>query len=90
MAILGRIIAPALAPDMKTNPVGTVVARYGALTLGLMWQFILSPIIVYREESDLRWATLRRRLRLNTPHDPRSGEPRRRLWLWAIPSVLPQ
>jgi membrane protease YdiL (CAAX protease family) len=88
MGILGWIIAPALAPDMKTNPVGAVVARYGALTVGLIWQFILSLIIVYREEGDLRWTTIRRRLRLNTPRDHHTGEPRRKLWLWAIPLLI--
>jgi hypothetical protein len=41
MGILGWIIAPAFTPDIETNPVGAVVARYGALTVGLIWQFIL-------------------------------------------------
>lgn len=88
MGILGWIIAPALAPDIETNPVGAVATRYGVLTVGLIWQFILSLIIVYREEGDLRWTTIRRRLRLNTPRDPHTGEPRRTLWLWAIPLVI--
>ena len=88
MAILGWIIAPAFTPDIETNPVGVVVARYGALTVGLIWQFILSLILVYRDEGDLRWTTIRRRLRLNTPRDPHTGEPRRKLWLWAIPLVI--
>jgi hypothetical protein len=88
MGILGWIIAPALAPDIRSNPVGAVVARVGALMLGLIWLFILSLILVYREEGDVRWTTLRRRLRLNTPRDPHTGEPRRQLWLWAIPLVL--
>jgi hypothetical protein len=55
------------------------------LTLGLVWRFVLSMIIVYREEGDLRWATVRRRLWLNTPQDPETDQPRRRLWLWALP-----
>jgi membrane protease YdiL (CAAX protease family) len=88
MGILGWIVAPALAPDVEANPVGAVVTRYGVLTVGLIWQFILSLIIVYREEGDVRWTTLRRRLRLNTPRDPHIGEPRRKLWLWAIPLVI--
>jgi uncharacterized protein len=88
MGILGWIVAPALTPDIEANPVGAVATRYVALTLGLIWLFILSLIIVYREEGDLRWTTIRRRLRLNTPRDPHTGEPRRKLWLWAIPLVL--
>jgi uncharacterized protein len=88
MGILGWIVAPALAPDIRTNPIGAVLIRYGVLTLGLMWMFVLSLILVYREEGNVRWATLRLRLRLNTPRDPGSGEPRRRLWLWAIPLLI--
>jgi uncharacterized protein len=88
MGILGWMVAPALTPDIEANPVGAVVTRYGVLTIGLIWQFILSLIIVYREEGDLRWTTIQRRLRLNTPHDPQTGEPRRKLWLWAIPLVI--
>ena len=45
-------------------------------------------IIVRREEGDLRWATVKRRLRLNTPRDPKTGETRRRLWLWVIPFLI--
>lgn len=88
MGILGWIIAPALTPDIEANPVRAVVTRYSVLTVGLIWQFILALMIVYREEGDLRWATIRRRLRLNSPRDPQTGEPRRRLWLWAIPLLI--
>jgi membrane protease YdiL (CAAX protease family) len=88
MGILGWIVAPALAPDLAADPVGAVITRYGVLTVGLIWQFILSLIIVYRDEGDLRWTTIRRRLRLTTPRDPRTGEPRRKLWLWTIPLLV--
>lgn len=88
MGILGWIVAPALTPDIASNPVGAVVTRLGVLTVGLIWLFVLSLIIVYREAGDLRWATIRRRLRLQTPRSPRTGEPRRTLWLWAIPLVI--
>jgi uncharacterized protein len=88
MGILGWIVAPALAPDIRSDPVGAVLVRYGVLTLGLIWMFVLSMILVYREEGNLRWTTLRGSLRLNTPREPRSGDPRRRLWLWAIPLLV--
>jgi hypothetical protein len=58
------------------------------VTLGLIWLFALSLIIVYREEGDVRWATIQRRLRLNAPRAPRTAEPRRKLWLWLIPLVV--
>jgi membrane protease YdiL (CAAX protease family) len=88
MGILGWIIAPVLTPDIESNPVGAVATRYAILTVGLIWQFILALILVYRDEGDVRWTTLRRRLRLTTPRDPQTGQPRRTLWLWAIPLVI--
>jgi membrane protease YdiL (CAAX protease family) len=88
MGILSWLIAPALTPEITSNPIGAIVTRLGVLTVGLVWLFILSLIVVYREERDLRWTTIRRRLRLNTPRDPHTGQPRRILWLWAIPLVI--
>jgi len=88
MAILGWVVYPALAPDLEANPLGAGVTRMNVLTVGLIWQFVLSMIIVYREEGDLRWATIRHRLRLNTTQDPKTGQPRGRLWLWVVPLLI--
>jgi membrane protease YdiL (CAAX protease family) len=77
-----------LAPDWDTDPMGLVYTRMAVVTVPLVWCFILSLIIVYREEGDLRWATIQRRLRLNAPLDPKSGEPRRRLWWWLVPLII--
>jgi len=35
-------------------------------------------IIVCQEEGDLRWVTVKRRLRLNTPRDEKTEETRRK------------
>ena len=88
MGILGWIIFPLLAPDVESDPLRSGVTRLVLLTLGLVWLFVLSMIIVRREEGDLRWATLKRRLRLNTPQEPATGQPRARLWLWVIPFLV--
>ena len=87
MGILGWVVFPLLTPDFATDPLGAGVTRIALLALGLVWQFALSLLIVRREEGDLRRATIKRRLRLTTPRDPATGEPRRRLWLWAVPFV---
>ena len=78
MGILGWIVFPLLAPDFESDPLGSGVTRVVLLTLGLIWLFVLSMIIVHREEGNLRWATIKRRLRLNTPREPATGEPRRK------------
>jgi uncharacterized protein len=88
MSTLSWIAFPLLAPDFGADPLGFGVTRMVLLTLGLVWLFGLSMIIVRREEGDLRWATVKRRLRLGTPREPRSGEPRARLWLWVVPFLV--
>ena len=88
MGILSWVVFPAVSPDVGSDPLGAGVTRIVLLTVGLIWLFVLSMIIVRREEGDLRWATVKRRLRLNTPRDPQTGETRRRLWLWVIPFLI--
>jgi membrane protease YdiL (CAAX protease family) len=85
MGVLSWIVFPAVSPDYRADPLGAGVTRLVLLTLGLIWLFVLSMLLVRREEGDLRWATIKRRLRLDTPRDPQTGAPRRRLWLWLIP-----
>src|SRR5919112_871902 len=88
MGILSWIVFSLLALDFESNPLGFAVTLLVVLTLGLIWLFVLSMIIVYREEGDLRLATLKRRLRLNTPRDPTTGQPRARLFLWVVPFIV--
>jgi hypothetical protein len=88
MGILSWIAFPLLAPDFESDPLGSGVTRLVLITLGLIWLFVLSMIIVRQEEGDLRWATIKRRLRLNTPRDPTTGEPRPKLWLWVVPFLV--
>ena len=86
--ILAWVVFPAITPDFETDPIGAGYARMASLTVALFWVFLLALIIVYREEGDLRWSTLKRRLKLNTPLDPKTGVPRRKLWWWLVPLIL--
>jgi membrane protease YdiL (CAAX protease family) len=88
MGILGWVVSPRLAPTAGADLVRAGATRLALLTLGLVWQFILTLIIVRREEGNLRWATVRRRLRLTAPREPATGEPRPRLWLWVAPFLV--
>ncbi len=87
MGILGWVVAPALVSGAATSREAFTI-RVMVLTVGLVWQFVLAMLIVYREAGDLRWATIRRRLWLNTPKDPTSGQPRGKLWLWLVPLIV--
>ncbi len=88
MAFLSWIVFPVIGPDFESDPLGSGVTRIGLLTAGLIWLSVLSMIIVRQEEGNLSWATIKRRLRLNSPRDPQTGETRRRLWLWVIPALV--
>ena len=88
MGLLSWVVFPALSPDFNSDPLGAGVTRIGLLTLGLIWLFVLAMLIVRQEEGNLRWATVKRRLRLNAPHDPTTGDRRRRLWLWVVPLII--
>ena len=88
MGILAWVVFPAVSPDFSSDPLGAGVTLFVLLTAGLAWLFVLSMIIVRKEEGDLRWATIKRRLRLNAPQDPTTGKTRRRLWLWVIPFII--
>jgi membrane protease YdiL (CAAX protease family) len=81
MAILGWGVAPAVA-GVSDNP---VLARLGVLTVGLVWQFVLVMLLLYREARTWRWSILRRLLWLNAPRSLETGETRARLWWWLVP-----
>src|SRR5690242_10783673 len=82
--ILGWVVAPALAHLSQTPE----LVRLAVLTVGLVWEFVLVMLLLYREAGNLRWSIIRPRLWLTTPRSPRTGELRARLWWWLIPLIL--
>ena len=88
LGFMGWVIFPLMAPEWDINPMGVGYARMGAITIALFWQFALALIIVYREEGNLLWVTIKKRLMLNTPINRRTGESSRKLWLWLIPLLI--
>lgn len=88
MGLLGWVIAPMLVRNYASGPIGAGAIRMGALAAGLIWQFALALLFVYYEKGNLRWSTIRQRLWLNAPQDPKTGEFKGRLWLWLIPIII--
>jgi CAAX protease family protein len=86
MWIMGWVIYPALSRNVSVVEAGLL--RMKLLTVGLIWQFMLSMIILYLEEGNLRLATIRRRFWLHNPISPKSGQPDNRLWWLLIPLLL--
>jgi membrane protease YdiL (CAAX protease family) len=85
MWILGWLVYPAVSQGMTVADAG--LWRLRLMTIGLIWQFVLAMIILYREEGDIRWTTIRRRFWLNHPIAPKTGQVDKRLWWWLIPLV---
>jgi CAAX protease family protein len=86
MWIMGWVMYPALSRNLPVVEAGLL--RMKLLTVGLIWQFVLSMIILYLEEGNLRLATIRRRFWLNNPISPKSGQKNNRLWWLLIPFLL--
>lgn len=86
MWLLGWVAYPAMSAGLSAVDAGLL--RMKLLTVGLVWQFVLSMIILYREERDIRLSTISRRFWLNHPVSPKTGETNKALWWWIIPLIL--
>jgi membrane protease YdiL (CAAX protease family) len=86
MWILGWLVYPALSQTL--TPVEAGLLRIKLLTAGLIWQFVLSMLILYQEEGNIRVETIRRRFWLNRPVSPKTGQKNNRLWWLLIPLIL--
>ncbi|MCC6300889.1 MAG: CPBP family intramembrane metalloprotease [Anaerolineales bacterium] len=86
MGLLGWVAYPALSAGLP--PLDAGLMRMKLLTVGLVWQFVLSMIILYREEGNIRLSTISRRFWLNHPKSARSGETKKALWWWLIPLIV--
>src|SRR5215212_3447204 len=84
MALLAWVVAPAIIPHTSLHP-GLV--HWIFMVVGMMWQFVVSLAILRHELGGLRWAAVRERIWLNPPRDPRTGRPRRRLFVWVVPAI---
>ncbi|HMN28123.1 MAG TPA: CPBP family intramembrane metalloprotease [Caldilineaceae bacterium] len=86
MWLLGWVAYPAMSAGLP--PLDAGLLRMKLLTVGLMWEFVLSMLILYREEGNIRLSTISRRFWLNHPVSARTGETKKALWWWIIPLIL--
>ncbi|MEW6404000.1 MAG: S8/S53 family peptidase [Chloroflexota bacterium] len=85
MVLLAWGVAPILIPRLKLPAIAVYLLL---MVLGMLWQLVLSLWMIRREQGDLRWETIRRRVWLNPPLHPNTGQPRRRLYWWLLPCLL--
>ena len=84
--IFGWLVHPRMVQGLK--PVDGGLLWMKLMLTGLIWQFVLSMFILYREEGNIRIATIRRRFWLNNPVSPRTEKKDNRLWWLLIPLIL--
>lgn len=80
MAVLAWVIAPLVASgsySLLTLAQSLIVL----LKVGMIWQFALVLILVYREQRTLKWSVLRDVLWLRAPRNPKTGRRGGRMWL---------
>jgi CAAX protease family protein len=86
MWVLGWLAYPALSQNLSAVDAGLL--RIKLFTVGLIWQFVLSMLILHREEGNIRIGTIRRRFWLNNPVSPKTGQKHNRLWWLIVPFIL--
>ena len=79
MAILAFVITPLLIPILDLPP---AIVYWISIIVGLMWQFILSTIILKREGYTLTWSTIQNRMKYQKPKNPKTGKSSNWLLLW--------
>src|SRR5215203_3405496 len=87
MAALAWVVAPLVAGRLD-GPLALTRTLMAGLTVGLIWQFVLVLVLVYRERGSLRWPVLKDALWLHSPRSPTTGRVGGRLWLIIIPALL--
>jgi CAAX protease family protein len=84
MALLAFAAAPAIIHRTTLHP-GLV--HWMCIVVGLIWQFVVSLAVLRHELGGLHWPTVKKRIWLNLPRDPRTGKSRKVLFFWAVPAI---
>jgi len=89
MGVLAWVVAPVLEDHLSgTGRVPMIKALLLLLTAGLIWQFVLVALLLWREQGTLRWSVARDALWLRSPRSPKTGRIGGKLWLILIPCIL--
>lgn len=85
MPILGFVIAPILFPVLDLHP-GFIYTFM--IVIGLMWQFVVSMWVMKREIGELSWSAIQKRMWIQHPRNPQTGERDLKLWWMIIPALI--
>jgi len=84
--VIAWLVHPVLSQGLSAMDRGLLWMKLDII--GLVWQFVLSMFILFREKGNIRISTIRRRFWLNNPISPRTGQKDNRLWWLLIPLML--
>jgi membrane protease YdiL (CAAX protease family) len=87
MGVLAWIVAPWLR-DRLGGRDPFIEALLICLTAGLVWQLVLTLILVRQEQGSLGWSRVRDALWLRAPKDPKTRRVGGKVWWWVLPFVL--
>jgi len=85
MPILAFLFAPMIPTSSTAH---AVLVVWYLMIAGMIWQFILSLILLHQECGLRNWEAIKARIWLQTPQDPRKKTPNAMLYLWLIPAFL--
>jgi len=85
MGVLAFVVTPRVVVITNWSP---LIVYWIAVNFGLVWQFILSLIILKFDGDKLNWRTVVTRMKYQRPVNPKTGTSSYWLLLWAIPFIL--
>lgn len=85
MPILAFVITPFLIPKIDLHP---GIVYWMAIIVGMLWQFVLSLIILKRDGHEIKWSTIQTRMKYQKPKNPKTGKSNYWLLLWVIPFII--
>jgi membrane protease YdiL (CAAX protease family) len=83
MPIMAFWLAPAVAARSTMHP---LVMIWLLMIAGMIWQFILSVWLLYRELDAFTWTAICDRIWLKKPSDPKTGKTSFKYFWWLIPA----
>ena len=84
MGVLAFLITPKVVAITNWSP---LIVYWISIIIGLLWQFVLSLLILKRDGHELNWQTVVTRMKYQRPINPRNGKSSYWLLLWTIPFI---
>jgi len=85
MGLMRFILMPWLIEHVNYNP---GLMYWCLMILGMVWQFVLSVILLKKELGDITWHKLKKRLWINHPIDQKTMKINKKVYFMTIPVIL--